>query len=389
MYYIFLVISHGLTSQYDSLTLLVAMMSRPVAGVRKRTLILTLPGSPKGARENLLAVLKVLPHACQQAAGGDSRLMHVGGLEKLQEDAGIDKPSHHHHHHHHHHHGHQVPRPHTHSGDQLRSNDPNAGPSARNRESPYPIISVDAALKAISDAVATPLSSVMLPVNSNLIGHYLAEDVRATEPVPAFRASIVDGYAIIASKTSKGVFPVASVAHAAPGVGQELQPGEIARITTGAPLPLNANAVVMVEDTVLRSRTEDETEEATVEILTDDVAENENVREVGSDIRHGQVVLNAGEEITSTGGELGTLAAVGMSQVSVTRRPVVGVLSTGDEIVPHDRAGQLKTGEVRDCNRPSLMAVLRGWGYKVVDLGIASDRYVCSAVHNGSRKINR
>ena len=64
-------------------------MSRPVAGVRKKTLILTLPGSPKGAKENLECVLKLLPHACVQAAGAESRPLHVGGVKKLEEDAGV------------------------------------------------------------------------------------------------------------------------------------------------------------------------------------------------------------------------------------------------------------------------------------------------------------
>jgi gephyrin len=64
-------------------------MARPVAGLRKQTLILTLPGSPKGAKENLEAVLKLLPHACIQAAGAESRPLHVGGVKKLEKDAGV------------------------------------------------------------------------------------------------------------------------------------------------------------------------------------------------------------------------------------------------------------------------------------------------------------
>lgn len=64
-------------------------MSRPVAGVRNKTLIITVPGSPKGAKENLEAVLKLLPHACQQAVGEDSRKAHAGGVEKLEKDAGV------------------------------------------------------------------------------------------------------------------------------------------------------------------------------------------------------------------------------------------------------------------------------------------------------------
>jgi gephyrin len=68
-------------------------MARPVAGVRKHTLVLTLPGSPKGAKENLEAILRLLPHACIQAAGADTRLLHIGGVRKLEEDAGVSSGS--------------------------------------------------------------------------------------------------------------------------------------------------------------------------------------------------------------------------------------------------------------------------------------------------------
>ncbi len=64
-------------------------MARPVAGVRKKSLILTLPGSPKGAKENLEAVIKLLPHACVQAAGAESRPLHAGGVKQLEKDADI------------------------------------------------------------------------------------------------------------------------------------------------------------------------------------------------------------------------------------------------------------------------------------------------------------
>ncbi|KAL9124063.1 MAG: hypothetical protein Q9217_006574 [Psora testacea] len=360
-----------------------AMMSRPVAGVRNETLIVTLPGSPKGAKENLLAILKLLPHACSQAAGQDSRAIHAGGVGKLEEDAGVStkrkdpnqQHQHHHHGHFHGHDGHAMPKAHTRPEDRPVPNDPRAGPSNRYRKSPYPILSVNEALKTIFDN--TPIfRSITVPVNASLTGHILAEDVKAREAVPAFRASIVDGYAVIVSPDGpsiKGVFPVASVAHAAPKEVPELQRGQIARITTGAPLPPGANAVVMVEDTTLKSMTDDDKEEKAVEILSDAVRADENVREVGSDIKAGEVVLREGDEVTAVGGEIGLLASVGKAEVMAYKKPVIGVLSTGDEIVSHEGKGPLRLGEVRDCNRPTLMAAARGWGYEVVDLGIARD----------------
>lgn len=365
----------------------VAVLARPLAGVRHKTVIITLPGSPKGAKENLQAILKLMPHACLQAAGADSRSLHSGGVKKLEEEAGVSsnkkpKTSYHDPNHSHtrtHSHGdHAVPKAHTRPEDRPISNDPRAGPTSRYRESPYPMLSVNEALKTIIANSPIP-QAIRLTVNGSLVGHILAEDVQASEAVPAYRASIVDGYAVVVSEdgpSTKGMFPVSAVSHATPGEIPTLHRGKIARITTGAPLPPGANSVVMVEDTVLRSMTEDGREEKVVEILSDQVKPNENIREIGSDIRHGEVVLRKGEEITAVGGEMGLLASVGKADVAVYRKPIIGVLSTGDEIVPHDRHGPLQLGEVRDCNRPTLMAAIEGWGFQVVDYGIAKDKYI-------------
>jgi gephyrin len=211
----------------------------------------------------------------------------------------------------------------------------------------------------------------------SLSGSVLAEDVKATESVPAFRASIVDGYAVkipATGKFEKGIYPVSIISHAQPGEVKELNEGEIARITTGAPLPPGADAVVMVEDTILKSLTDDGKEEKEIEIFTDEIKPNENVREVGSDVKEGEIILKAGEGVTVVGGEFGLLASVGTKNVSVYKKPVVGVLSTGDEIIEHDREGPLRLGEVRDTNRPTLITAARGHSFEVIDLGIVSDK---------------
>ncbi|KAI4709641.1 hypothetical protein J4E89_005657 [Alternaria sp. Ai002NY15] len=345
-----------------------ALMARPVAGVRKKTLILTLPGSPKGAKENLEAVLKLLPHACIQAAGAESRPLHVGGVEKLEKDAGVSSG------------GATAgtgrPKAHTNPEERPQSNDPSAGPTRRYRSSPYPMLAVEDALKLISEQ--TPAATVQkVPVDMRLSGSVLAEDVKATESVPAFRASIVDGYAVkipATGKFEKGIYPVSIISHAQPGEVKELKEGEIARITTGAPLPPGADAVVMVEDTVLKSLTDDGKEEKEIEILTDEIKPNENVREVGSDVKEGEIILKKGEGVTVVGGEFGLLASVGTTEVSIYKKPVVGVLSTGDEIIPHNREGPLRLGEVRDTNRPTLITAARSHRFEVIDLGIVSDK---------------
>lgn len=238
------------------------------------------------------------------------------------------------------------------------------------------MLAVDDALRLIAEHTPAPTVE-KAAVNMSLGGSVLAEDVKATESVPAFRASIVDGYAVkmpASSTFEKGIYPVAIVSHAQAGDVKELKEGEIARITTGAPLPPGADAVVMVEDTVLKSQTDDGQEEREVEILTSEIKAGENVREVGSDVREGDTILKKGEGVTVVGGEFGLLASVGTQEVSVYRRPVVGVLSTGDEIIPHDREGPLRLGEVRDINRPTLITAARSHRFEVIDLGIASDK---------------
>lgn len=372
------------------------MMSRPAAGVRNKTVIVTLPGSPKGSKENLQAILKTLPHACLQAAGGNSRQLHSGGVKKLEKDAGIETHEHSHthdhsHSHEHDHHGHDHSHSHSHShaaghghGNLVRhtkpssnplSNDPTLGPSRRHRESPYPMVSVDDALSMIDEFTPEP-EIVHSKIDQDIIGSVLAEEVKARENVPAFRASIVDGYAVVAPKDGnlKGVFPVVGVSHAAPGEIAALKEGQIARITTGAPLPPGATSVIMVEDTVLKSMTDDGTEEKEVEIEAEGVKEGENVREVGSDVKQGTTILSKGEQISGVGGEIGLLASVGVAEANVYKRPVIGILSTGDEIIEYNRPGALRLGEVRDTNRITLISAAKEWGYEVVDLGIAKDK---------------
>lgn len=382
-------------------------MSRPVAGVRKKTLIITLPGSPKGAKENLEAILKMLPHACMQAAGMDSRVLHAGGVKKLEKEAGITTTaaggpkqassghSHDHHHHHHHHGhglgGHQIPRAHTKPSERPQSNDPSAGPTQRYRESPYPMLSVDEAIAQIVETAPAPISTSLPFVSDGLINYTIASTVRAKEEVPAYRASIVDGYAVIVDpsnlEATQGTFPVASVSHAqASSMPPPLEKGTIARITTGAPLPANANAVVMVEDTTLVSSHTTISadsgaatiEEKEVKILTGEVKVGENIREAGSDVPLNSVILEKGTLITPVGGEIGLLAATGTRDVPVYRKPAIGILSTGDEVVDlpsSDPSLTLHGGQIRDSNRPSLLSLVSSWNLctRVVDLGIARD----------------
>lgn len=166
-------------------------------------------------------------------------------------------------------------------------------------------------------------------------------------------------------------------------IDKPLPPGIIYRINTGSPLPNGADTVIMVEDTKLVSTfgsadTELTGEEKEVETLVR-VPRGEYVRAPGSDVRKGDLVLQKGERILGNGGEIGTLAFVGKKEVSVYRKPVVAVLSTGNEIVDLHGQATVEHGEwggIFDTNRPSLRAALESLGYSVVDLGIVPDKWV-------------
>jgi len=148
-----------------------------------------------------------------------------------------------------------------------------------------------------------------------------------------------------------------------------LAPGEVIRINTGAPVPPGADSVVMVENTRLVRASEDGEEEIEVEILTG-VSVGQDIRPIGCDISQGETVLRSSDILGP--GELGLLAAVGVTEVSVARLPVVTVLSTGNEIQEPDT--ELMPGHVRDSNKTTLMSLLRSaGGIEARDGGIAKD----------------
>ncbi|QRV87463.1 molybdopterin-binding domain protein [Ceratobasidium sp. AG-Ba] len=216
-------------------------------------------------------------------------------------------------------------------------------------------------MKLVLD-ITQPLESVTLDVNSSLAGHVLSEDVTSSQEIPATPTTNVDGYAVQVPY-KKGVFKVLTPASLAPST--PVPPDSIYRINTGAPLPLGTNAVIMVEDTRVDSEFTasegQEGEEKTVELLAE-VDVGENVRKAGSDVHAGDRVLFAGDVVTSLGGEIGTLAFVGRKQVTAYRKPVIALLSTGNELV------DLQNDAVQ--NNTEHWA---GLGYQVVDLGIVHD----------------
>lgn len=225
-------------------------------------------------------------------------------------------------------------------------------------ESKWPMISVEAA-QAIVMGHVTRLSTVATPL-ADLLGRVLAEDVYAVEDMPPFAASTVDGYAVVAADR---MAERRLVGEQTAGQMHDLSvtPGAVARITTGAPVPSGADAVVMVERT--------EERDGYVVIHDTGLPAGANIRSVGQDIARGDLVLKRGMLLGPA--EIGVLATVGRHVAHVTRPPIAALLSTGDELVePGEPPGP---GQIRDSNRYALMAAVRQTGGVPLDLGIARD----------------
>ena len=178
----------------------------------------------------------------------------------------------------------------------------------------------------------------------------------------------MDGYAVVASDVP-GVYKVVGNSCAGSGMPLRITSGQIMRVSTGAPVPDGSDAVVMVEDTNLVAS--ENNEELKVEILAT-ATPNQFIRGRGSDIKTGEMILRKGHMITGNGGEIGVLTTLGISHISVYRKPIVGVLSTGNELVPFN-SELIEYGKIRDCNRPALIAAISSAGFQVIDLGICSD----------------
>ncbi|XP_063724534.1 gephyrin-like isoform X2 [Symsagittifera roscoffensis] len=235
----------------------------------------------------------------------------------------------------------------------------------RPRHSVYPIVPVDQALSTILDnCSALPSENVKY---KDALGRILSCDVYASDPLPPFPASIKDGYAV-RTCDGIGIREVIGDSTAGAMTTTEVVPGSVVRISTGAPLPPGADAVVQVEDTELIEASDDGYKEFKIRILAQSKP-GQDIRPVGLDIQKGEKILSKSTRLGPS--EQGLLAAVGVTQVKVYRQPVVGVMSTGNELV--DPGDRLAAHQVRDCNRTTLLSQLSDYALKPIDLGIVPD----------------
>lgn len=319
-----------------------AMLSRLTSGIRGKTLIINLPGSPKAVVECLEAIATAIPHAVDLILNIRSEISQVHKMiQSTQHTCGHKK---------------EILNSRTEEGER------------RLRQSPYPMIAVENAFKLIEENTA--IGEIEIINASDAFGRILRENVYSAVNLPPFRASVKDGYAVM-DTDGKGRREIIgrSDAGSAPDL-LHLKSGTCIWVNTGASVPNNATAVVQVEDTIVKAYDSDG-KEIEIEILVEP-KRGQDIRPIGSDLQEGAIVLNANTKISEV--EMGLLISCGSLKVRVTKLPLVGVLSTGSEL---QAAGEsLKPGHIYDSNKITLMSMLKNFTCVPIDFGIVIDDQV-------------
>ena len=226
------------------------------------------------------------------------------------------------------------------------------------------MLSVEAARQQMLNTIP------VLPVEKrgilNCAGYVLAEGLSATENIPPFDNSAMDGYAVHAadvqnaSQENPVVLSVTETIAAGYAPTKQVSNGQAARIMTGAMMPEGADAVVMQEVT--------QQADGTVKIL-EGVGESENVRFTGESVKTEDLVMGKGKHLRPP--EVSMLASLNCAEVSVHRKPTVAIVSTGDELLLLGEP--LEPGKIRESNRYGLYAQVEEAGGIPIDMGIAPD----------------
>ncbi|HMD89498.1 MAG TPA: gephyrin-like molybdotransferase Glp [Anaerolineaceae bacterium] len=230
----------------------------------------------------------------------------------------------------------------------------------------------DAQERIISAFQALPPEIVYIKESLHRV---LAVDITADTDLPPFDNSSMDGFAVrsadigLASPSNPIILSVIEDIPAGAFPQMALQPGQAARIMTGAPIPSGCDAVIPIEDT------DYDFAETPVRLpyqlkITESVKFGTFIRPHGQDIQRGQVVLQCGRRIGPA--EVGLLASLGVSRVPVYNKPMIALLSTGDELISPDQP--LSPGKIRNSNSYAIAALIEEFGAEVLDFGTAPDQ---------------
>lgn len=214
---------------------------------------------------------------------------------------------------------------------------------------------------AVRGALSTPVETVPTASARNRV---LARDVVSPTPLPEFRRSTVDGYAVRAASTP-GVMRVIGEVRMGELASLRIRLGDAAIVHTGGNVPEGADAVLMLE----QARPIDQNFAGKIQTQAQ-VSPGDNIILEGEDVKAGEVVIPAGARLREQ--EIGGLLSFGITEIEVTRRPRVALIASGDEVVPAYAVA--RPGQVRNINTPMLAALVERHGGIPLDFGILPDR---------------
>jgi len=237
----------------------------------------------------------------------------------------------------------------------------------------FNVLPPDEARELLFEHLTAVLSPETIPA-TDALNRVTASPVFAPHALPAFRRSTMDGYAVKAANTygaSESLPAFLNVNGEVP-MGQSaavtLYTGEAVIVHTGGMIPETADAVVQIEHTQIVGAGVVDAPPYEIEVFKA-VAVGQNVLQVGEDVQHQAEILPAGHLLRPQ--DLGGLLALGIMEVSVTRRPRVGILATGDELIAIDEP--LRPGKIRNSNGYTQLAQVMALGAEPVSLGVAKD----------------
>jgi len=231
----------------------------------------------------------------------------------------------------------------------------------------FNVIAIEEALKKLNRIINPHLEYEKVHIMESL-GRVVYEDVISPEDIPGFSRATMDGYAVRARDTYGASESLPAIINITGEVlmGRvpqvQVKPGSGVKIPTGGMLPEGADSVVMIEHTELL-------DENTVSVLKP-VSPGDNIIEKGEDIKQGEVLMGKGSVIRPQ--DIGALAGVGYTEIKVVKKPVVSIISTGDEVV-EPAVPKLEPGQIRDINSYTIGALVKGWGGIPLLSGIVKD----------------
>ena len=226
------------------------------------------------------------------------------------------------------------------------------------------LLSAEEARSAFDEHWSPPEATERV-ATAGALGRVLAEALVSPEALPPYRRSLMDGFAVRSADLAEApvVLPVQEDIQMGAAAVRDLAPGKVSRIPTGGMLPDGADAVIPIEAT--------ENPDADEVRFLEPIAAGRHLIEVGEDVNAGELLLASGHVLRPP--DIGALTGLGLTEVSVYRRPRVHLISTGDEIVPPEESPPF--GKVRDMNSYSLAAMVEAAGGIAVREGIISDEW--------------